>query len=285
LTDLPFILFPHTCITEPDSKKMLSVSGHLTICQPWFMDGPIPNAESEDFSSVRIVRPAESMKPEGHFKRLLSEYRSWMGQNRDKGYTAFLNAIRETGLSEDNPWEIRQMIRKTGKETPISQENNALKWHLILHLARDFEENRLEEEEMLSQVKQQKSPLAQALGEEEPFKGLFEDLPQSEKSLFADKHHLGQVIKAWFGLFGDHLQDHELLITLDRYVMEYVSDIFEDVTGQPPEDEEDSFSSENASSRIHFTRKYLPRLSDQKTSQTDPNLTHLSGKTIILLND
>ena len=264
---------------------MLSVSGHLTICQPWFMDGPIPKAGSENFPSIRIVRPAESMKPEGHFKRLLSEYRSWMGQNRDKGYTAFLNAIREAGLSEDNPWEIRQMIRQTEKETPVSQEDNALKWHLILHLARDFEENRLEEEEMLSQVKKQKPPLAQALGEEAPLKGLFEDLPQSEKSLFADKHHLGQIVKAWFGLFGDHLQDHEILITLDRHVMEYVTDIFEDETGQSPEEKEDFFSSESTSSRIHITRKDLPRLSDEKTDPVYPVLTYLSGKTIILLND
>jgi len=228
LTDLPVILFPHTCITEPDSKKILAVFSQLTICQPWFMDGPVPEAESEGYSSIHITRPAESLKPERDFKRLLSEYRLWIRQNRDKGYTAFLNAIREAGFSEDNPWEIRKMIRQTGKDTPVSKENNALKWHLILHLAREFEENRREEEEMLSQVKQQKSPLAQALGEEAPFKGLFEDLTQSEKSLFVDKHHLGQVVKAWVGLFGDHLQDHELLITLDRHVMEYATDIFED---------------------------------------------------------
>ncbi len=246
------------------------------------MDGPVPKAGSEGTPSIHIIQPAEGMQPEANFKRLLSEYRSWMGQNRDKGYTAFLNAVREAGLSEDNPWEIRQMIRQTGKETPVSQEDNALKWHLILHLSRDFEENRLEEEEMLNQVKQQKSPLAQALGEEAPLKGLFEDLPQSEKSLFADKQHLGRIVKAWLGLFGDHLQDHELMITLDRHVMEYVSDIFEDETGQPPQDEEDSFSLENTSSRIHITRKYLPRLSGKKS---DPSMAHLSGKTIILLND
>jgi hypothetical protein len=249
------------------------------------MDGPVPKTESEGSSPIYIIHPAESMKPEGHFKKLLSEYRLWMGQNRDKGYTAFLNAIREAGLSEDNPWEIRQMIRQTGKKSPVSQEDNILKWHLILHLAREFEENRLEEQEMLSRVKQQKSPLAQALGEETPFKGLFEDLPQSEKSLFVDKHHLGQVIKAWVGLFGVHLQDHGPLITLDRHVMEYVSNIFEGETGQLPEEEKDFFSPESFSSRIHFTRKYLPRLSDEKTDPMDPVLTYLSGKTIILLND
>jgi len=249
------------------------------------MDGPVPEAESEGYSSIHITRPAESLKPERDFKRLLSEYRLWIRQNRDKGYTAFLNAIREAGFSEDNPWEIRKMIRQTGKDTPVSQENNALKWHLILHLAREFEENRLEEEEMLSQVKQQKSPLAQALGEDAPFKGLFEDLPQSEKSLFVDKHHLGQVVKAWVGLFGDHLQDHELLITLDRHVMEYATDIFEDETGRTPEEEEDFFSPESFSSRIHVTRKHLPRLSGEKTDQMDPVLLYLSGKTIILLND
>jgi hypothetical protein len=247
------------------------------------MDGPMPKAESEGSSSVHIIHPAETLKPEGNFKKLLSEYRLWMVQNRDRGYTAFLNATREAGLSEDNPWEIRHMIRQTGKETPVFQEDNTLKWHLILHLAREFEENRLEEVEMLSRVKQQKSPLAQALGEDIPLKGLFEDLPQSEKSLFVEKHHLGQVVEAWVGLFGDNLKDHEFLITLDRHVMEYVTNIFEDETGQPPE--EDSFSPESFSGRIHFTRKYLPRLSDGKTDQMDPVLTQFSGNTILLLND
>jgi hypothetical protein len=285
MNNLSAILFPNSYLPESFAETIQSIFGRITICQPWFMDGPMPKAKSEGFSSIRIVRPAESLKPEGHFKRLLSEYRLWMAQNRDRGYTAFLNAIREAGLSEDNPWEIRQMIRQTGKESPVSQEDNSLKWHLILHLAREFEENRLEEEEMLSRVKHQKSPLAQALGDGVPAKGMFEDLPQSEKSLFVDKHHLGQVIKAWFGLFGGHLQDHALLITLDRHVMEYVTDIFEGETGHPPEEEEDSFSPESASSRIPFPRKYLPRLSDEKTDQTDPVLTHLSGKTIILLND
>jgi hypothetical protein len=248
------------------------------------MDGPVPKAESGESSPIDIIHPAEGMKPEMDFKRLLSEYRLWMRHNRDKGYNAFLNALRGAGLSEDNPWEIRRMIHQTGKETPVSQEDNALKWHLILHLAREFEENRFEAEKMLSQVKKQESPLAQALGEEAPSKGLFEDLAQPEKSLFADKHHLGQVVKAWVGLFGDHLQNHELMITLDRHVMEYVSDIFEDETGQPPEDEEYSFSSERVSSRIHITRKHLPSLSE-KNDPMDPLLTYLSGKTILFLND
>ena len=179
MKDVPAILFPHSYLPESLANKMLSLFSKITICQPWFMDGPVPGAESEGYSSIHIIRPAESLKPEGDFKRLLSEYRLWIRQNRDKGYAPFLNAIREAGLSEDNPWEIRQMIRQTGKETPVSQENNALKWHLILHLAREFEENRVEAEEMLSQVKQQKSPLAQALEEDAPIKGLFEDLPRS----------------------------------------------------------------------------------------------------------
>jgi hypothetical protein len=285
LTDLPVILFPHTCITEADSKKILAFLGRLTICQPWFMDGPMPKAESKDSSSIRIIRPPEGLKPEGNFKRLLAEYRLWIRQNRDKGHTAFLNAIREAGLSEDNPWEIRQMIRQTGKDYPVSQKDNALKWHLILHLAREFEENRLEAEEMLNRVKKQESPLAQALGDGVPAQGLFEDLPQREIHSSLNKNHLGQVFEAWLGLFGDHLQNCGPLITPNRHVMQYAIDFFEDETGQRPEEEEGSFSSENASSRFHITRKHLPGLLDGTTDLMDPVLKHLSGKTIILLND
>jgi hypothetical protein len=177
------------------------------------------------------------------------------------------------------------MIRQTGGGTPVSQENHALKWHLILHLAREFEENRVEAEKTLSQVKQQESPLAEALGEGAPVKGMFEDIPRSEIDSSFDMHHLGQIFEAWSGLFGEYLQDHGPLITLDRHVMDYAIDIFEDEIGQPPEEAEDSFSQKSTSSKIHFTRKYLPRLSDEKTGQTDPVLAHLSGKTVILLDD
>jgi len=285
MKELPAILFPHSYLPESLGNEIRALFGRITICQPWFMDGPVPNAESEGFYSIHIIRPSDRMKPGGDFKRLLSEYRLWIRQNRDKGYTAFLNAFREAGLSEDNPWEIRKMIRQTGKNTPVSQENHALKWHLILHLAREFEENRMEAEKILSQVKQQESPLAQALGEGAPAKGMFEDIPRSEIHSSFDRHHMGQVFEAWSGLFGEYLQDHEHLITLDRHVMEYATDIFEDKTGQPPEETEDSFSPESTSSRIHITRKHLPGLSNQKTDRTDPVLTYLSGKTIMFLND
>ena len=282
MTDLPAILFPHSWITETESKKILAAFGSLTICQPWLMDGPVPEAEKEDFSSIRIVRPDESLKPLGNFKRLLSEYRLWMRQNRDKGYNAFLNAIRETGLSEDNPWEIRQMIRQTGDENRISKEDRALKWHLILHLAREFEENRIETEKMLSQVKKQPSPLAQALGEGAPAQDLFEDLPPSEIHSSFNKHHLGRIFEAWLGLFGDHLKDHGPLITLNRQVMQYASDLFDNETGLTTEESEDPSFPENVSSRIHITQKHLPGLSHEKNN---PILTYLSGKAIVFLNE
>jgi hypothetical protein len=138
---------------------------------------------------------------------------------------------------------------------------------------------------MLNRVKKQESPLAQALGDDVPAQGLFEDLPQREIHSSLNKHHLEQVFEAWLGLFGDHLQDCGPLVTLNRHVMQYAMDLFEDETGQRPEEAEDSFSSENASGRTHITRKHLPGLLDETTDPMDPVLTHLSGKTIILLDD
>jgi hypothetical protein len=81
---------------------------------------------------------------------------------------------------------------------------------------------------VLNKVKQQKSPLKDALGEGAPTQGLFEDLPPYETYPFIDEHHLRQVLEAWFSLFGKYLEDHGLLITLDRHIMKYVTEIFEE---------------------------------------------------------
>ncbi len=253
------------------------------ICQPWFMEEPLPVLKRDEVSFIDILLPPDNMKPKEDFKRLLSEYQFWMRQNQDRGYAAFLGATQKTALSEDTHWEIRKMIRQTGQDTPVSQESHALKWHLILHLARAFEENLMAAEDILKQVKQQKSPLEEALGEEAQVQNMFDDLPQSETDLFVDEHHLQQVFEAWFGLFGEILPDHGILITLNRHVINYVKKIFDDKVIRLSKEAAELVSPKISSNFSDFTPYHLPHLADDVSNRRDPVLAGLAGRTIALL--
>ena len=255
----PVILFPHTHIAVSNLETILARFGELTICQPWFMEGPIPATEGPVSTLVHIQHPHETLKPKGDFRRLVSEYQMWLRQNRDKGYGAFLAASRQRSHSEDTPWEIRQLISRAGKERhPDPHEDRTLKWHLTLHLAREFEESRFETERLLKKLKLQKSPLEGAL-EEPPTQRFFEDTPLMEAQLQVDEYHLRQVFEAWFGLFGKYLSDEETLITLDPQVLIYASEVLE---------------SEETISKA-----------EGEKDMNDPVKKGLSGRTIILMED
>jgi len=262
---------------------MLPIVERLMICQPWFMEQPFSTLEGDETPLIDILLPPDNMKPKEDFKGLLSEYQFWMRQNQDRGYAAFLSATQKAALSEDTSWEIRKMIRQTGQDIPVSQESPALKWHLILHLARAFEENLMAADDILKQVKQQKSPLQEALGEEAQVQNMFDDLLQPETDLFVDEHHLQQVFEAWFGLFGETLPDHGILITLNRHVINYVKKIFDDKVIRLSKEAAELVSPKISSNFSDFTPYHLPHLADDVSNRRDTVLAGLSGRTIALL--
>jgi hypothetical protein len=283
LSDSSVILFPHTHLTAPKLKEVLAHFGRLTICQPWFMDEPVRSAERDGSSLIDVVNPPVDLKPKGHFKRLLSEYRLWIRQNQDRGYSAPLSARQIMTLSEELPWGIRQMIRQMGDHSSPPLKDHTLKWHLILHLAQESEENRVRAEEMLLQMKQEKSPLAEALGEESPGRGLFEDLTAYDTSPYLNMRYFRQVFEAWLGLFGNYVPHNGWLVTLDRHVMNYAREIFQDrIATFHAEGEEPSFV-ERTLGPAHSTPEYVQLPPDDGIAHTDPILARLSGKRIILL--
>ena len=230
MTDLPVILFPHTHISGTDLKKLFPFFGLITICRPWFVDAPAQLAEKGDFAPINVLYPPETLKPKNDFKRVLSEYQLWIKQNQDKGYAASLSFFRQTDRSEETPWEIRQMIQQAGKNLSDPDEHKAFKWHIILHLAREFEESQSEADKLLDRVRHQKPPLNEALEGHSVSKNLLDDLPRFERYFSAPEHHLSQLFEAWLGLFGPYLTKYKLLITFDRNVTDYLTD-----TTQPPE--------------------------------------------------
>lgn len=188
------------------------------------MDAPDQLAEKGDFPPINVLYPPESLKPKRDFKTLLSEYQLWMKQHQDKGYAALLSFSRQTDESEETPWEIRQMIQQAGKNLSDPDEHKAFKWHLILHLAREFEESQSEADKLLDKVRHQKPPLDEALEEHSVSKNLLNDLPRFERYFSVPEHHLARLFESWLGLFGQYLTKYKLLVTFDRNVMDYLTE-------------------------------------------------------------
>jgi hypothetical protein len=217
---LPATLFPHSRLPEFELKKILSLFGPLRIFTPWFREPPSLETINLDSDTVDIKNPPKEMKPGEDFRSLLLEYARWIRDNQDKGYTEFLKAGQEAGLSERTTWEIRRMIRG-GKEGDRS-EYETLRWHLILHLAQDMEDQRREADRMLASLKEKDILFKGIIEESEDVQNLLEDLPSFESDSIMPENHSKHILEAWFALFGVYLRKGDLLLTLNRHFMEYV---------------------------------------------------------------
>ncbi len=270
------ILFPHSHVPEGGLAQIRVLFGSLILCLPWFMeDPPLPE---DSASLVSLRRPPEALKPGPHFKSLLSEYRLWIRHNQDNGYAASLRALQNDPPSEETPWEIRRMIRRMGEEKNESSHTEGLKWHLILHLAGEMEENQLQVEEGLSVVRRQESPLAEAMGEEAPLNTSFSDLPPTEGGVFQDRHLLLQVFEAWFGLFGDYLDPDSVLVTWDRQVIECILELIEKQGLSAPALEEETLSAGTSHSLVR-----LPQFTREAYRGGDSWLKAFSNRCLVLI--
>ena len=221
-------LFPYAYLTEPILKKALSFFDVLTIFQPWCMERPPFLSGTEDFHGIRILNPPSHLNPGEGFKVLLSEYYRWIQNNRDTGYTAFMKASQGIELTEDTSWEIRRMLRQVGKNASTPEEDPALRWHLILHLAQEVEDQRLEADRLLETLREKSPPLEGIVDNGEDMETLLGDLPHFGSEPMMGEYHLRQIIEAWFSLFKEYLKGNEILITFSRQVMDYVTGLWND---------------------------------------------------------
>ncbi|MBN2122783.1 MAG: hypothetical protein JW821_00695 [Deltaproteobacteria bacterium] len=225
MKDLPVILFPHSGLSERSAKQILSLFGPLILCRPWFME-PQAILSGEGLAGyIRTLQPPEDLKPAGDFRKVLSEYRDWAGRHEDWGSRALFHTARQGVATEDATWEIRQEIRRKGRGSPDAETGSdfSLKWHLLLHLAREMERQREEADDLLRGLRDQYSPLRGALEEEiRNGQGFFQDLPHFSSERPMDETLLGRILEAWFGLFGGYVGAGQLLVTRDPALMEYL---------------------------------------------------------------
>lgn len=262
-------------------ERLIETFGSLTLCQPWSTEPTVLSNPSKK-GALKVCFPSEALKPQKDFKHLLSEYQGWMrdhqGRNRP---TAF--STHETG---DETWAIRKAIRDTGKDADDPALRNTLKWHLLLHLARNLEENRDTAQDLLKQAAKRKSPLAEAIERDEQVPDMFEDLPLSAAYPYVTDRHRNLIFEAWFGLFGpiidSGIETGAELLTLDRQVMTYALDLFDGKDVLPDENTASSPGREVNAKGLKVNRKTLPRLSNPPVP-ADPVLEALSGKTLIVV--
>ena len=274
-------LFPHTRLSDIQVHKALDLFEGLAICQPWFM--PPPRFQEASSSRVTVLHPPADLKPPEDLNALLTEYKSWIRQNLDRGYTAFLKTFQAPANAEDAPWNIMHAIRRgRAKEDVSPSHERTLRWHLMLHLAGELEENLSDAEILLHKIKQSKSPLHEALGEGAPPHSVLDDLPPNDPSPYGERYLLEGVLEAWLGLFSGHLSENRLLLTFDREIFQYVSERFSgDVQGTEPEGPTELQGEEVF---LKSSSRGLIRFSSPPTHAVEPPFKgNLSGRALVWL--
>ena len=219
-------LFTHSNPTESTIKKVISFFGPLKIFLPWYMEPP----PFIDDVSMEVVYPPDNLKPKDVFRNMLSEYRSWVKQNQDRSYTEIIKSDRVRNRGEDAIWEIRQMLVRGVGSIPDPEDENIIRWHLLLHLAGEIEEQQAAADRILRTLKEKRSPLEGSIEKALDINSLFGDLPGIDTESSLNDRNLIQVIDAWLGLFGGYLEKKGLLITLNSRIMDYISERWDDLS-------------------------------------------------------
>lgn len=222
---LQAVIFPHTHVTDVELKRILSFFDKALLFQPWFMEKPPSLAE--DFPNmVGVERPQVNLKPKQDFHRLLADYRQWARAHTHRSLAPIEALARGGSDSDPHTWDIRGMIRNTGKPAEEDWTARALKAHLILHLAEEWEEEQRGAENLLKSMENLASPLECAVEEQLP--GFSERLPRIGSDFLHSENRLVQVLEAWFALFGDKVRTRNPFITSNPRVTEWVRDTWEE---------------------------------------------------------
>jgi hypothetical protein len=281
------VLFPHSFAPDVDIKRVLSVFQEVSLFQPWFMDKPLPMA-TELPGLVHVLTPAEHLRPPENLKGLLAEYRQWIRTNDEKAFSSFL-AFTGARVEADSPsWEIRSMVRRMGQAVEGPEKAISLKWHFILHLAAETEEEQREAEKMLKSLGSLGSPLKDALEEKDP-PGLLSDLPGLDREVIFSEDRLTQILEAWAGLFSDKVPAEWPLITFSPQVMKYVTYTWEGFIpackGPRPSSLELTFPDLSALSQREFLDKREAFFKENNVLKAIAEFCHDPGDNVSNLED
>lgn len=230
---MPVLSFPHSYLPEFLSEKMPLIFEQITICLPWNMEIPRSIQESVDLKHIKILRPPSSLRPPDNFQKILDEYRRWMDQNRSRHYAEMVFTDKDIAFNEDTLWGIRRMLRHVSDSSSIANNANTLKWHLILHLAKEIEELRMEADLALKEMKQKGALLEGSIENTEDIKALLADLPWFGPEFELNAIQIQQIFDAWLGLFGGYLHEYKHIATFNSHIMDFLSGQWDDRVDDP----------------------------------------------------
>jgi hypothetical protein len=216
-------LFPHSYLPPSVLNKLIYFIGPVRNYQPWFLE------TADSLINLDKINPPENLKPKADIKAILSGYRLWTGQNRDRGSREFLKFSKKTYKDDDSTWEIKRHLKAAADPSLASkEEESTLKWHVILHLAHEVERQNFEIRDMMDSLKKRRPVLAGALQEPDEAKGFLDDTLGLEPIDNQDTLNIGLILDAWFGLFNGYIEKDAVLITCNSHVMDYISSLWED---------------------------------------------------------
>ncbi len=276
-------IFPHGCIEQSLLDRVLASFDPVSICLPWYIDTPPFLSDTHYKSHVYIHRP--DYKPPEDFERLLNEYRLWIRQHTDKGFTKFLAARHETGQDKETIRQIRQTILRMERgEGQDMEDTSALKSHVILHLAMENEQTVRETDQMLNRIKAQKSPIADALEDDvRSSVTIFDDFPVSTTWPSIPDHLIKPVLEAWICLFRNMVPENEPLLTFDPDIFQYIKGLFKDneetmITSLKTDRDPETETETNA---LVLKKQLLPLIEKDRPHEKTI-ISFLQGKTVIL---
>jgi hypothetical protein len=232
-------LFPHTYLPVAIFKKIVSIFGPVKLYQPWQMS----SSNRSDNTDLEMINPPENLKPRSGIKAMLSNYRQWTDQHRDKEIREFLRFSEKTNTNDGSTWEIRQLLKTSADSAvPEKTEEIILKWHILLHLAHEVEKQDFEVKDMMKTLKGKGAILAGALQDAGETKNLMDDMSGTSASDIQDSINVGLVLASWFGLFGGYLKKNDVLITANCRVLDYITAQWNDEPSGTAKPETVSFS-------------------------------------------
>lgn len=213
------LVFPFTFIPNHVLERVLTHWDHIVLFLPHGLE---PQAGLEPYleaGKIEIERPPKELEPPDSFPYLLREYKTWISTSYDKAYKDFLRFTKADFYEEDSIYRIRGILRK-GAHKGISLQEMTLKWHIVLHLWHETLERMYEAQKLILEAKSAAPIFKEAVFEEELLDHPLRDLTSMDLMEYVDKEQLGDVLEAWFGLFGFLLKEREELITWHEEVVE-----------------------------------------------------------------
>jgi hypothetical protein len=217
-------LFPHTYLPGMMIEKIISIFGPVRIYQPWFMD----SKDSFNGTGLETLSPPDNLRPGADVKAMLTGYRQWIDQNRDKVSREFLRVSEKARQGDGSTWEIRHQLKAGAGSSVAGNKEATLKWHMLLHLADDIERRKFEIAEMVNAMKKKSPVLAGALQDPDETEALLDDMRGLESIDIQVSPDIGLILNAWFSIFGGYLDKNAALITCSRHVMDYISSRWND---------------------------------------------------------